>query len=189
MVSRRSWIVGVFISVFVVIVLGFAHMKRPHNQSLQTDLHVESADLGIPGVTKVYNATITNHGSVPVPITHCEFVDDTQTPGESVAYAIQRWNPPAQSWVEVLGTSRQRFCHPYPLGIIRAKLVRSLLWPRKSLEIGEEATAARDGLNLGDKVRFVLFTGEPGDYKSSLPTEAFTIDERPTSDVDLRVRH
>jgi len=68
-------------------------------------------------------------------------------------------------------------------------LKRAWLWPGQVVSIGEEATAARDGINLGDKLRFVLFTGEPGDYASSIPTEAFVIDEASTSDVPLRIRH
>jgi len=158
-------------------------------KDLRTSVNIEKADLGIPGITKVYNATVTNFDGKPVRITRCDFMDDTMSPGTMVAYAIQRWDKQNQRWEEVVGTSTKTFCHPYPLGIVRATLVRRWLWPGQSLEIGEEATAARDGLQIGDKARFVIFTATPGDYSSSVATEPFVIDEHPTTDADLRVRH
>jgi hypothetical protein len=158
-------------------------------RDVRTKLHVESADLGIPGITKIYDASITNYGHMPVRVTRCNFIDDTMTHGMSVAYAIQRWDDKTKQWRQVLGASRKSFCHPYPLGIIKAELHTAWLWPGQSLSIGEEATAARDDLNIGDQVRFVIFTAEPGDYSSSIATEGFTIDEHSTSDVDFRIRH
>jgi hypothetical protein len=190
MMIRHKWL---FFPVEAVALLlcGLAGIRyvisRP--QKLKATLTVKKADLGIPGITKVYNANLTNDGRWPVRITRCSFMDDAGTHDTSIAYAIQRWDNGAGKWQEVLGSSRKSFCHPYPLGIAEADLNRSWLWSGQSLEIGEEATAARDGFQIGDKARFVLFTAEPGDYSSSIPTEAFTIDEAPTSDVDFRVRH
>jgi hypothetical protein len=181
------------VSLLLVILMGGLAAAivvfRAARPDLKTELTIETADLGIPGITKVYDARVVNHGRWPVRVTRCNFIDDTMTHGAMVAYAIQRWDKQQQKWQQVMGSSRRSFCHPYPLGIVRADLTTQWLWPGKSLSIGEEATAARDGLQIGDRARFVIFTAEPGDYASSLPTQEFTIDEHPTSDVDFRVRH
>ncbi|HEY4358309.1 MAG TPA: hypothetical protein VGN16_21365 [Acidobacteriaceae bacterium] len=150
---------------------------------------IENADLGIPGISKTYDASITNNGRGPALVTRCDFVDDGSSPGEQLAFAIQRWDNESGEWREVLGASRKTFCHPYPLGMSQTHLNRKWLWPGQSLSIGEEATAARDEIKIGDKVRFVLFTGEPGDYSSSMPTEAFVIDQAQTDDIAYRIRH
>jgi hypothetical protein len=180
-----------FLVAFVTLVSGLTALGLllRYPRDLRTELHVEKADLGIPGITKVYDASITNYGRIPVRVTRCDFIDDTMTHGEDVAYAIQRWDEKAKQWKQIRGASRKSFCHPYPLGVIRANLRTAWLWPRQSLSIGEEATAARDDLNIGDRVRFVIFIAEPGEYSSSMATEEFTIDEHSTSDIDFRVRH
>jgi hypothetical protein len=134
-----------FLVAFVVLVSGLVALVLLHRypRDLRTELHIEKADLGIPGITKVYDASITNYGRMPVRVTRCDFIDDTMTHGVDVAYAIQRWDERAKQWKQVHGASRKSFCHPYPLGIIRANLRTAWLWPGHSLSIGEEATAAR----------------------------------------------
>lgn len=183
-----AWLSGGLLVLLAVFGLAI-HKVLASPKDLRAILHVETADLGIPGITKTYDASVTNHGRAPVRITRCNFVDDTMSPGTMVAYAIQRWDEQTHRWQQVLGASRKSFCHPYPLGIMKADLTSGWLWPGQSLSTGEEATAARDGFQIGDKARFVIFTGEPGDYASSVATDPFTIDEHPTSDVDFRVRH
>jgi hypothetical protein len=180
-----------FLLACAALVSGLATFVLFHRypRDLRAEVHVEKADLGIPGITKVYDASVTNYGRVPVRVIRCDFIDDTMSHGVEVAYAIQRWDEKAKQWQQILGASRKSFCHPYPLGVIRANLRTAWLWPGHSLSIGEEATAARDDLKIGDRVRFVIFTAEPGDYSSSIATEEFTIDEHSTSDVDFRVRH
>ena len=59
----------------------------------------------------------------------------------------------------IVRANGEEFCRPYPLGIVQAKLTSRLLWPGQSLSTGEEATAARDGFSIGDKPRFVIYTG------------------------------
>lgn len=187
MVNRAIWFSLAFVTLAGCVTSFVLFHRSPLD--LRTKLVVQKADLGIPGITKVYDAKIINYGHIPVRITRCDFIDDTGTRGMDVAYAIQRWDDEANEWQQILGASRKTFCHPYPLGVIHANLRTALLWPGQSLSIGEEATAARNDLSIGDRVRFVIFTGEPGDYSSSVATEAFAIDEHSTSDVDLRVRH
>jgi hypothetical protein len=175
------------------VVVGLAalihHVYAVHGTpELRVYLTVDKADYGIPGVTKVYNAGIQNVGRGPAQVTRCNFVSDTATHESSVAYAIQRWDKQSNTWHEFLGSSRKSFCHPYPLGMSQTKLETQWFWPGQVLEMGEEATAARDGLEIGDRVRFVLFLKEPGDYSASMPTQEFVIDEHSTSDIPLRIR-
>lgn len=156
---------------------------------LRAHLTIDNADLGIPGISKSYDAGITNYGRGPTLVTRCDFVTDANDSGEQLAFAIQRWDGTSGKWNEILGTSRKTFCHPYPLGMSQTHLDRKWFWPGQSLSIGEEATAAREEVRVGDKLRFVLFTGEPGDYGSSMPTEAFVIDQAQSDDVAYRIRH
>jgi len=81
------------------------------------------------------------------------------------------------------------FCKPYPLGIVKARSTTAFLWPGQSLSTGDEATAAQVPFNVGDKGRFLIFVGAPGDYSLAVPTEDFVIDEHPQTDIPLRVRH
>jgi hypothetical protein len=151
---------------------------------LSGEVEVTNADIGIPGITKMYEGTITNHGFLPVRVTRCDFIDDSMAPGTMVAYAVQRWNENLKRWDTVVDMSGPEFCKPYPLGIIKARLVNGWLWPGQRLSTGEEATAARLGFSVGDAGRFVIFTGTTG-----VTTESFAIDEHPQTDANLRVRH
>jgi hypothetical protein len=93
-------------------------------------------------------------------------------------------------WETVVVWDKSKFCRPYPLGIVQASLRRKLLWPEQSLWTGEEATAAREGFQVGDSARFSVFSGDAGDWRTALPTSAFRIDERPRfEEVPFRVRH
>ena len=105
-----------------------------------------------------------------------------------VAYAVERWDSNAKRWTSVVGAGKG-FCKPYPLGILKAKLTSGLLWPGQSLSTGEEATAARDSFNIGDRGRFVVFAGTAGDYSSAVSTREFVIDEHPKTDIPPRIRH
>ena len=167
-----------------VAVLGLSASKA----GLKAELSVSNADIGIPGISKLYEARLVNRGLWPVRVSRCDFVDDTLTPGKMVAYSVEKWDDSTKRWTTVV-IGATGFCKPYPLGIVTAKLASGLLWPGQSLSAGEEATAARDGFNIGDRGRFVLFAGRAGDYSTALPTAEFVVDEHPTTDSPLRVRH
>jgi hypothetical protein len=174
-----------------VAVLGFAIATLHHTSAnqLRAKVLTRSEDIGIAGITKMYEATLTNRGFLPARVTQCDFIDDTGSPGTMVAYAVQRWNDSLKQWDMVVEFGKSQFCKPYPLGIVNAKLVNRWLWPGQSLSTGEEATAARGGFAMGDHARFVIFVGAAGDYDSSVATADVTIDELPRPDVNLRVRH
>ncbi len=111
---------------------------------LKADFRVTDADIGIPGVTKMYEATVRNRGLLPVRVARCNFIDDASAPGTMVAFAVQRWNKNLKQWETIVDMSGPQFCKPYPLGIVEAHLVNGWLWPSQRLSTGEEATAARD---------------------------------------------
>jgi hypothetical protein len=156
---------------------------------LSAEVKVTNADIGIPGVTKMYEATVTNRGLLPVRVSRCDFIDDASAPGTMVAFAVQRWNKNQNRWDTIVDTSGPRFCKPYPLGIVEARIVNGWLWPGQRLSTGEEATAARDGFSIGDEGRFVIFTGTTGKYWDTVTTQGFFIDEHPQTDANLRIRH
>jgi hypothetical protein len=185
--TRRVIWSALFTFVMIAIVTVVIAYRTPHK--LNVHLKTETADLGIPGITKTYEASISNDGLLPIRITRCNFVDDGGGSGTEVSYALQRWSKVENHWRTVRADSPANFCKPYPLGIVQAKLTTTWLWPGQSLSTGEEATAAREPFQIGDHARFVIFTSKPGDYNLSAATDEFTIDEHPTSDVDFRVRH
>jgi len=151
--------------------------------ALHADYTVAKGDIGIPGITKLYDAHITNFGIFPRRIERCEFVTDASASGVSVGYRLQQWDATSQRWHTVLDISSV-YCRPYPLGMAEARLTSKLLWPGQTLSTGEEATGARDGLK-GHDIRFAIVANG-----HEFPTASFVIDEQvQRPDVDYRVTH
>ena len=149
---------------------------------------VRQSDTGIPGISKWYEARITNRGLWPVVVTRCNAIDDAGGRETIVAYAIERWNQETSRWDSVVVFNSSSFCKAYPLGIVEAQLKDTWLWPGQSLLTGQEITAAR--LRKGDVARFVVFTETAGDYSHSIATKGFMIDEEiGQAGVQFRVRH
>jgi hypothetical protein len=147
-------------------------------------------DIGIDGISKLYEATLTNYGPLPIRITQCDFTTDGSANATMVAYAVQRWDNRMREWKTLVEDQRSTFCRPYPLGIVKARLYSKFLWPGQSVSTDEEATAARDGFQLGDSARFFVFSGDAGDWRAAFPTAAFRIDQRAIAgDTALRVAH
>jgi hypothetical protein len=107
--------------------------------ALHADVSVANGDIGIPGITKLYNAHLTNFGVFPRRVERCEFLTDASARGVSVGYRIQQWDKSSVRWKSVLDTAAE-YCRPYPLGIAEARLTSKLLWPGQTLSTGEEAT-------------------------------------------------
>jgi hypothetical protein len=178
------------VTLALVLVLGLAAaIPRLSRPGLAAQVVVRAEDIGIPGITKTYEAKVTNRGFLPVRVARCDFIDDSMSPGTMVAYAVQRWNESRRQWDTVFQYGKSQFCKPYPLGIVKAKLANRWLWPGESLSTGEEATAARDGFAIGDQARFVVFLGTAWNYDSSIATTTFRIDEHQQTHTALRVRH
>jgi hypothetical protein len=186
--KKRVILVSSALILAVVTVSVFAVLGGPKT-GLRAEVTVDNADIGIPGISKMYEARIINRGIWPVRVHYCAFVDDDNSPGTMVAYAVERWDNVSHSWTTIVSMSGADFCKPYPLGIVSANLTSRLLWPGQSLSTGEEATAARDGFNIGDRARFVVFAGKEEDLSSAIATPEFIIDEHSQTDIPLRVRH
>jgi hypothetical protein len=153
---------------------------------LHADVTVRKVDYGIEGVTKAYEARLTNYGITPAKAIACDFIDDTMSYGTLVGSQVQKWDPSANKWEDAFKAEKSSFCRPYPLGMIETHVITKRLWFLQSISAGEEATAARDIFAIGDKARFLVFAADD----NALPTVAFSIDEHPiTSGVPYRVRH
>jgi hypothetical protein len=151
--------------------------------TLHADVSVANGDIGIPGITKLYDAHVTNLGIFPRRIERCEFVTDAFAPGVSVGYRLQQWDMASHRWQTVMDAASE-YCRPYPLGIINARLTSKLLWPGQTLSTGEEATGARGNLK-GQTMRFAVVANG-----REFPTSSFVIDEQiEGSDANYRVRH
>jgi hypothetical protein len=178
-----------FVIVVVVVFASVITVLGGPADGLRAELKIEVADIGVPGITKMYEARLINHSSWPIRVHYCDFVDDAMTHGEEVAYTVERWDALAHEWRTVVRANGQDFCRPYPLGIVRSKLTSRLLWPGQSLATGEEATAARDGFSIGDTARFVIFTAPGQNQTRQIATGEFVIDEHRTTDSPIRVKH
>ena len=184
--------IGLVIAALLVLPIGLlqlGHLLRFGHLfpfGLHADVLVRKADYGIEGITKVYEARLTNYGFRPVRITACDFVDDAMSHGTLVGSRLQKWDPAGGRWQDAFKIDRSAFCRPYPLGMIETHIISKRLWPGQSISTGEEATAARDTFSIGDRARFLIFAQEG----LTFPTGAFVIDEHPTTpDVPYRVRH
>ena len=150
--------------------------------TLHADYSVAKVDIGIPGISKLYSAHITNFGVFPRRVERCEFVTDAFASGVGIGYRLQRREGASRRWDTVLDAASE-YCRPYPLGLIKAQLSSKLLWPGQTLSAGGEATGARDGFK-GKTIRFVVVANG-----REFPTASFVIDEQvQRPDVSYRVR-
>jgi hypothetical protein len=103
---------------------------------LHADVVIRRADYGIEGITKTYDAKLTNYGFTPARITACDFIDDTLSHGTEVGYTIEKWNTSTSKWENIFQSDRSAFCTPYPLGIVKAHVITKRLWPGQSISAG-----------------------------------------------------
>src|SRR5215470_20155819 len=102
----RFWnkVVGISIGVAAVL-LGILWFPLRGPSNLHAEYSVDRADIGIPGVTKMYDARLTNFSLGPIRIEVCAFVDDASTPGEAAAFSVQRFDVKSSSWVTIVDAS------------------------------------------------------------------------------------
>ena len=159
--------------------------------SLTAKIDVHQGSIGIPGITKLYEATVTNTGLLPAVVERCSYTSDTNTAGTMVAYNIERWNASTGSWSLAFEFAKPSFCTPAPLSMGNTHWGHVLLWPGQSLSTQEEATAAR-GFKKGDTLRFVIVTEVSGETKHSYtyPTPPIVVDEQMLdNETPYRVAH
>ena len=181
--------IGIAFVLLVVALLTAVTIFGGPAVGLRAELKIENADIGIPGITKMYEAQLVNRSPWPIRVHYCDFLDDSMTHGEEVAYSVERWDGLAHEWRTVVAANGPDFCKPYPLGMVKTKLTTRLLWPGQSLSTGDEATAARDGFNTGDRARFVIFAAPGHNQFAQIATTEFVIDEHRTTTAPLRVEH
>jgi len=177
---------GVLLLMFFITVLllhevihldRYGHLVR---FGLHADLVVSKGANGLEGITKLYEARLTNYGLLPAKVTACDFTTDASAHGTKVAYTVEQWDSRQNKWKPVVEFGDEPpFCLRYPGGnISEARLFLALLWPGQSIATDKEATAARRGFQIGDHARFSVFTGKAGDWRNAFPTPAFRIDEQ-----------
>ena len=192
MERRTLALVIVALTTSLTIFIAFVFVSRASQDFsvLHAEYTVETADIGIPGITKMYDARLINNGRAPVRIEICAFVDDVGGHGDAPAFSVQKYDQKSATWGTIVDASNERACHPYPLGWVTAQLKTRWLWSGQSVSMGEEATAAR-GFHKGESARFLLFTSfKRTKAAPGIPTAAFVIDEEAGEGVvGLRVRH
>jgi len=184
-------VLGVSVMVlFVITCLLFSFNAKLGALLLIASWKTVPGGIGIPGLTKTYEATLTNNGILPVRVTVCDFVTDAFEHGRSVSHSVERWDRKTDRWQFFWGMPRQEFCKPYPLGITSDSKIRTVwLWPRQSLSTDFVAIQANDGLQLNDKLRFTI-TPFLDHSDIAVVTPPFTVDERPIGSASqLRIRH
>ncbi len=179
--------------VAALSIFGYFVLSRGVGRSaLHADYEIEKGDIGISGISKMYDARLRNRSLLPVHVQVCSFVTDANAPGTQVAFSVQKWDPRKEAWATVADSTGAGSCRPYPLGWAGAYLKAEWLWPGQSVSMGEEATAAL-GFHKGDSARFVSFSGYIGAGEKlpiAFSTDAFRIgEEMIPQEQALRIRH
>jgi len=135
-----------------------AHDHSKYGHFVPLGLHADVTDFKADngsGTATFFDAHLTNFGLYPQEIERCESISVANAHQVSVAYKVQRLDDGTHAWNTVFDNA-QNFCHPQPVGISKAKLVRKALWPAQALSTGAEAAAQRAILHNGDTMRFVI---------------------------------
>lgn len=146
---------------------------------LHADVRVRKVDYGIPGISKVYEPSLSNFGIAPETVMVCRVKEDWDSALYviEVGNAIEKWDPKSKQWGNIFGHRGESFGCPDPTA--------KRLWPLQSLSGGEVAAAGYDIFSIGDHARFVVFA----DNGKAIPTAPFLIDEHTTvAGVPFRVR-
>ncbi|MBN8734372.1 MAG: hypothetical protein J0L64_27805 [Acidobacteria bacterium] len=157
--------------------------------TLSVELWAREGSIGIPGISRMYEAGVTNFGILPRRVLRCRYVDDTANAGQMVLYRVERKAASAKvPWETVVDLKDA--CRPYPTAFGSTELVTTWLWPGEQLSTGEEATAARGPFRKGDRFRFVLYMEPPSQGSHTIATREEVIDEVvEDSEGAYRVRH
>jgi hypothetical protein len=181
MFHSRKW---VLLCVCVAIAAGCSKVESPKrvpaSETVRLEVEVISrpTQIGIPGITKMYEALLKNEGTSPVKVRVCDAVDDGMHRHIYLAHTIERWDSESRRWKAFWQIPSQEFCRPYPTGIINGQIVDVSLDPGRSLSTGEIAIQAADNLQLGDRLRFVVFPYSDVE-KAWVASPDFLVDERP----------
>ena len=194
--DRKLWLLAA--SLLVAFVGGVELVHRYNygrfvRYGLHVDVTARDADIGIPGITKMYSARLSNFGLLPVKLDACYYLTDAFSSGTAYPYVVQRWDAATRSWQTVADTRGDDFCKPAPLSRINAEPAQRLLLPGDSVEVMEgEATAAQEPFRRGDLARFAVFRNNRRDVgvSEAVASEPFEILEQVEGEkVNYRVAH
>lgn len=121
MIVKRKFLWFAIAALGVALAAVAAIDSRSGSHFLRATVVETKADIGIPGISKMYEARVTNFGLLPVKVESCDYLDDASSHGTMVAYAVQRWDDTSQQWRTVVASTAASFCKPYPLGIVKLK--------------------------------------------------------------------
>jgi len=191
-ISRKAVVISCALPLLIGMCIAalFSFNPRFGVSLLAASWKTTPGGIGIPGLTKTYEAALTNRSILPVRVSVCDYVTDAFEHGKSVAHSVERWDRSSGKWRFFWGIRSQDFCKPYPLGITSDSRIRNVwLWPGQSLSTDFVAIQATGGLEFGDRLRFTitLFLSHTDIAVAAPP---FTIDELPTEPkVGFRIRH
>src|SRR5260370_21088155 len=137
-------IVALATSLIIFIAFVFVEKTSQNFSVLHAEYTVETADIGIPGVTKMYDARLVNSGRAPVRVEICAYIDDAGGGGDAPAFFVQKYDGKRATLETILDASNARTCHPYPLGWVTARLKNNVPWASPSVWRGEEAPPPPD---------------------------------------------
>lgn len=170
-----------------------AEYGHPPTNGLHADIVEIKGSIGIPGVTKLYEAHLFNFSSIPRIYQTCDYLDDTASFGSELAYVVQKWSDEKQAWENLNDISKGFYCGPAPLSKIVARTVNRVLLPGQYATTNWEATAGRTEFSVGDKARFVVFVRYDDtsmDVAHAIPTREFLIDEElEDRDTPFKLQH
>src|SRR5260370_21374489 len=84
-------IVALATSLIIFIAFVFVAKTSQNFSVLHAEYTVETADIGIPGITKMYDARLVNSGRAPVRIEICAYIDDARGRGGGPAFFVQEY--------------------------------------------------------------------------------------------------
>jgi hypothetical protein len=191
--KRKHLLAIAILTPFVIYVFFVFAGLRGTTVGLRAKVETEDADIGIPGISKMYRASLVNLAPWPILVSRCDYISDAMQHGTELAYAVQKWDNFQQQWstsdLKREAGREADFCKPSPESIIEGRTTQNLLWPGQRLYTNSEATAANDEFHIGDRVRFVVFINRPGNYSSSVTTPLFVIDQSRQFSFPAKVAH
>ena len=176
----------VFISAFEL----WHRLAAGHFVSYGTHTHLlkEPQDIGIPGIKTGYAVDAFNYGFIPITIKGCKEASDISPYYQIVyRYQVEKWDSNGQAWKRIISLN--------PADCPADRLVNSTLWPGQSLRIVDwEATAAREGFQIGDSARFVAYalfdSADNASRQTTFVTHPFLIEEQATDNLNqYRIKH
>lgn len=99
---------------------------------------------------------LQNEYYFPVIVEKCTYTTDTNDPGETIAYNMEKWDRNRGQWVRAFTLAVPELCSPMPTSHGGTNWKRTLLWP------GQTLTGwgfPLDRFDKGDWIRFEAVTG------------------------------